>query len=143
MNLQKKKINIKGWLVSAKKKQMMGVYIPSPNRLLILDRASHNLNMNVKLKYKPTRSDLVAEFGQKKLNPPMPTEAAWSRLGHPARYDCHHFRSCPLAQITLRKDGFGNVQDLRGIIFSVSLTDSISYSATGKWWAPAKSLTSC
>lgn len=69
----------------------------------------------------------------------MPIKATGLKQGHPARYGYHHCRSCPLTTITLRKSSFGNVQHLRGIRFSDSLTDSISCSAAGRWWATAES----
>lgn len=79
---------------------MMCVYIPRPKRPLILDSASGNLNMNLKLEFKPTRFDWLTDFRQKKkkkkLNSPTLMEAAGSKLGHPGRYDYHHFRSCPV-----------------------------------------------
>lgn len=50
----------------------MGVYIPSPKRPLILDRASGNLNMNFKRKFKPTRFDWFAGFRQNNLVLPCP-----------------------------------------------------------------------
>lgn len=75
MNLQQKKIlNLKVGL-SVPKKQMMGVYILSPKRPLILDSASGNLYMNSKLNLNlPDLIGLLAS-DKKKLNYPMHIEA--------------------------------------------------------------------
>lgn len=111
---------------------MMGAYILTPRRPLILGSASGNLYMNLKPNLNlPDLIGLLASDEKKPPYSPMPIETTGSKRGHPARYGYHHCRSCPLRQITLRKSSFGNVQDLRGIRFSDSLTDSISCSATG------------
>lgn len=63
------------------KKQMMRVYIPRPKRPLILDSASGNLNMNLKLEFKPTRFDWLADFRQKKKKKSLILPHSWKLLG--------------------------------------------------------------
>lgn len=74
MNLREKKKNEKKIRagLSVTKKQTLGVYKPSPKRPLNLGRTSGNLNMNLELKFNPTRFDWLAGFRQKSLIFPCP-----------------------------------------------------------------------
>lgn len=71
MKLKGKKNKLKAGL-SVPKKQTWSVYKPSPKRPLNLGRTSGNLNMNLELKFNPTRFDWLAGFRQRSLIFPCP-----------------------------------------------------------------------